>query len=435
MSITRLAQLLLCGLLLAASPTAGTRAPYADHAHAETAPARSAGTLIRGHNRAWERDWERDWENGPPDEASYFPLGVWLQSPANAAAYREIGINVYIGLWQGPTAEQLAALTAAGMPVMAAQNELALSNLANPIIQGWTQQDEPDNAQPDGQGGYGPCVDPSEIIARYHEMKRQDPSRPVLLNLGQGVAWDYDRPYVGRGSACARKWEQYPEYVKGADIVSFDIYPVTSPYEHIQGELWLVARGVDRLREWTSDERPVWNVIETTHVKSERMPTPHQVRAEVWMSLIHGSKGIFYFAHEWYPRFREAALLHYPEMREAVANLNYQIRELAPVLNSPSIEGAVTAESSNSETPVDLLVKYYGDSAYVFAAAMRDNPTEARFTLRDSTCSGPVEVIGENRSVAVDQRQFGDSFGGYEVHLYRLRRGHRLYLPVLDRHR
>ena len=133
-------------------------------------------------------------------------------------------------------------------------------------------------------------------MVRYERMRAADPSRPVFLNLGQGVAHDYDRPYVGRGSHCSRKWEQYVDYVQAADIISYDIYPVTSPYEHIQGRLELVARGVDRLREWSNDEKIVWNVIETTHISSEKMPTPHDVRAEVWMSLVHGSMGIMYFA-------------------------------------------------------------------------------------------------------------------------------------------
>ena len=37
------------------------------------------------------------------------------------------------------------------------------------------------------------------------------------------------------------------------------------------------------------------------------------------MSLVHGSMGIIYFAHEWYPTFAEAGLLKYPKMASAVA--------------------------------------------------------------------------------------------------------------------
>ncbi len=37
-----------------------------------------------------------------------FPIAVWLQDPANAAKYKSAGINVYVGLWQGPTEEQIS---------------------------------------------------------------------------------------------------------------------------------------------------------------------------------------------------------------------------------------------------------------------------------------------------------------------------------------
>jgi hypothetical protein len=315
---------------------------------------------------------------------------------------------------------QLDGLRAAGMPVIADQNDLALAHLDDPILVGWLQQDEPDNAQPDGSGGYGPCIEPVDVIARYERMRAADPSRPVLLNLGQGVAHDYDRPYVGRGSACARRWEQYPEYVKGADIVSFDIYPVTSPYDHIRGDLWRVALGVDRLREWTGREKPVWTVIETTHISSDAMPTPDQVRTEVWMALIHGATGFLYFAHEWQPRFREAGLLYYPEMRDAVAGLNRQIHDLAPVLNSPTVPDGVAVSSSNPDVPVDVMVKRHGGWTYVLAVAMRDSTTEATFILPDGRLTAPVDVIGESRTIMPAGAAFRDAFAGYAVHLYRV---------------
>src|SRR5262245_52962879 len=108
---------------------------------------------------------------GLPDDPAYFPIAVWLQQARNAGRYQEVGVNLFIGQWDGPTDEQLAELTAAGMPVMADQNAVGLAHLDDAILWGWTQQDEPDNAQPDGSGGYGPCVDPADIVARYEAMK------------------------------------------------------------------------------------------------------------------------------------------------------------------------------------------------------------------------------------------------------------------------
>jgi len=43
------------------------------------------------------------WTKGPPNDPKFFPIGVWLQSPPNAKRYKDVGINVFVGLYQGPT--------------------------------------------------------------------------------------------------------------------------------------------------------------------------------------------------------------------------------------------------------------------------------------------------------------------------------------------
>jgi hypothetical protein len=66
----------------------------------------------------------------------------------------------------------------------------------------------------------------------------------------------------------------------------------------VKGKLWFVANGVERLEQWGKGEKPVWNFIECTAIANPKhKPTPQQVRAEVWMALIHGSHGLIYFVH------------------------------------------------------------------------------------------------------------------------------------------
>ncbi|MEN6333840.1 MAG: hypothetical protein ABFE01_06225, partial [Phycisphaerales bacterium] len=193
------------------------------------------------------------WSRGPGAGTDFFPIAVWLQSPGNAQRYRDAGFNLYVGLWRGPTDEQLSQLKAAGMRVICEQNAVAMRRLDDPTIVGWMHGDEPDNAQSLGEGkGYGPPVPPAKIVADYERIRAADPSRPVMLNLGQGVAWD---GWYGRGVRTNHP-EDYSEYVKGCDIASFDIYPVAHDKPEVAGKLWYVARGVERLKEW-SQGRPV----------------------------------------------------------------------------------------------------------------------------------------------------------------------------------
>jgi len=362
------------------------------------------------------------WKNGPPSDPGYFPIAVWLQSPGNAARFRAAGMNLYVGLWRGPTGEQLDRLKAAGMAVICSQNRLGLARRDDRTILGWMHGDEPDNAQPvrdpvTGKRGYGPCVPPSRIVADYRRLRAADPTRPILLNLGQGVAND---EWVGRGPGA--KLEDYSTYVKGCDIVSFDVYPVAG-IRKPDGEnyLWYVPKGVDRLVRWTGGSRPVWTCIECTGISSGRKATPHQVRAEVWMAIIHGARGLIYFVHQFQPSFKEAALLDDPEMLAAVTAINRQIRELAPVLSSPALSGVARVRSSSGEVPIDLMVRRRDGATYLFAVGMRNGPARGSFEVDGLPEMATAEVLGESRSIPVRGGKFQDAFKPHDVHLYRIR--------------
>jgi hypothetical protein len=375
-------------------------------------------TIVAGGARAGEPAFSR----GLPTSPDFFPIAVWLQNPSNARKYQDIGINVYVGLWRGPTAEQLDALDAAGIRLFSGQNPAALAFKDRPTIVGWLQNDEPDNAQAiRGGKGYGPPVTPEAVVNRYHEIQEADPTRPVMLNLGQGVAWD---GWYGRGVRTNHP-EDYPEYVKGGDIVSFDIYPACSTDKAVAGKLEYVARGVERLKTWTRGRKPVWCCIETTGINNpNRKPTPAEVRAEVWMALIQGANGILYFAHQFKPTFIEAGLLADESITREVAAINRRIKSLAPVLNSPDVPDAATASSSNQDVPISFAVKRLEGSTYLFAASMRDGETTATFQLSDKA-DARIDVLDESRTLDARGGAWTDRFHGYQAHLYRIHKDKR----------
>src|SRR5262249_11999005 len=77
----------------------------------------------------------------PLSDPNFFPVAVWLQNPANAARYRQAGINLYVALWKGPTDDQLADLKREGMYVICAQNEVGLAHKDDATIAGWMHGD------------------------------------------------------------------------------------------------------------------------------------------------------------------------------------------------------------------------------------------------------------------------------------------------------
>lgn len=343
--------------------------------------------------------------NGLPADPAFFPLGVWLQSPHNAKAYQELGINLFVGLYDGPTKQQLDALETAGMRVICHQNATALAHPGKAIV-AWMHGDEPDNAQGRRLTGYAPPIVPAKVVADYELLHRADPTRPILLNLGQGAAWD---GWHGRGERTNHP-EDYPEYVKGCDIVSFDIYPVTHDHRDVQGKLEFVGRGVQRLAHWTRGQKPVWACIETGHVNNAKVrPTAEQVRSEVGIAVCTGASGIVYFVHEFAPRFVEAGLLAYPEIAEAVRLVNTELLWAAPVLATPQVAGAVTTDAGKA---LALRVHEHDGDLHVFAASLQPEPLRVTFTVHGKTPSAAGTMPGKVGFV-LDGNKFRHELPGY----------------------
>ena len=213
------------------------------------------------------------WKNGPPTDPSFFPLAVWMQPPNRAKDYKAAGVNIYVNVWKGPTEKQLAQLREAGMPLICHMNDVGYKHRNDPMIIGWLQPDEPDilHANHGGWpelksrtkwsttvGQYQPPIHPDEIISRYKFLKAVDPTRPVFVSLSFAVIYPN---YGARGHRKGHS-EDFKEYMKGLDIVAFDIYPGVHQYKKAAAKYWTVAKGVVNLRKWAAGRLPVWVDIE-----------------------------------------------------------------------------------------------------------------------------------------------------------------------------
>ena len=355
------------------------------------------------------------------NDPGYFPIAVWLQAPTLVDEYKANGINMFVGVHGGLDQQKLDYFKSADMKFICDQNEFGRNHLDEPLIYAWMHGDEPDNAQLNRKTKeYDPCINPEIIINHYNEIKKNDPTRPVYLNLGRGVAVTN---WAGRG-ACRGKTEMYMVsnngYLKGCDIGSFDVYPVNSRDDEVHGNLWYVAKGINNLKKWSNYAKPVWCWIETSAYgeNSPRKPTPKEVKAEVWMALINGASGFGYFCHKFYPEFDAAAPLHDKEMISSMKVINEQVTSLAKVLNSQNTSGFAMAKSSNPSIPVDIMTKNYDNENYLFAVAMRPGQTKTVFEVAKGS---EVEVLGENRNMKIIDGKFTDDFSDYDVHLYKIK--------------
>jgi hypothetical protein len=370
----------------------------------------------------------KQWSNGPSPngDPGYFPLGVWYQNSSSAEAYKSLGINLFVALPEQASESQLAT---AGMGVfyLGVHKRMEVADERNkllaawgPITKAWGQIDEPDNAQelPEGQG-YGPCVPPPDVIEVYKKYRENEPTRPVYLGVGKSVddftQKHYRHPLRG---ACNGHYEDYPVYIQGSDIVSYDSYPV-----NVHKPLWYVAKGMDELRAWANYRKPIYEAVETTAIATNAgKPSPDQVKSEVWMLIIHGGMGVIYFCHIITPQLDPAGMLHDPAMAAEVAAINRQISSVTRVLNTPSVANGVQVSSSNGNTPVDVMLKRWQGSTFLFAVAARPGgPATATFTLRGLPAHLTATVLDEDRQIEIANGTFTDVFEKeYEVHIYRI---------------
>ncbi|MGD0129599.1 MAG: dockerin type I domain-containing protein [Terriglobia bacterium] len=439
-------------------------------------------TLCAGAVQTLAQDVYLPWEGGPAYYAQfslgpsssqdYFMRAVWLQSPSKAGFYQAVGVNQFVGLWDGTVETSpkegaiLPLLRNYKMPVFGEQ-ESGLAgadgarHLNDPIIDGWIQVDEPDNAQSQPGGGYGDCILPAAIISKYKALKAADPKRPVYLGVGQGTGYNSGTCYDGRGGTCcsaARGLNDYPLYAQGGDILASDVYP-----ENDAHPLWWVGRTTDRLRYWSNYQKPVLQDIELVNFNNSFSVTltSAEIAAESWMTIIHGGRGLLYFVHQFAPVQEEDSIFHleHADVKAAVAATNIQVAALARVLNTPSVSNGVTVTSSSAHAAINVLLKRYGGCTFLLAindglpqnqtpsanpieetslfcrgsslctdsvaaaggavSMSRAGATTATFTLRDFPAHATAIVLGERRQIPVSNRVFSDAFASsYAWHLY-----------------
>ena len=110
------------------------------------------------------------------------------------------------------------------------------------------------------------------------------------------------------------------------------------------------------------DSKPVWVWIESTMIgDTGRKPTTKEVKAEIWMALVHGARGYGYFCHSFghgpHPVFQEDAMLVDTEMAAAVKAINLGVLRnnvMACILRRTIVDWPTWRHCCNS---VDSLVR------------------------------------------------------------------------------
>ena len=266
-----------------------------------------------------------------------FPRMVWRQCPTYYPTSIGAGINLFLGVSCTDTDDQFEKLAGRAMSTVDAHTP----GISGPGKIGWHLQDEADvsvgNAkklpQPKGDG------------------------RVTFLTLTDKFSVNAAPGPYGK--------EIYPAFFDSADVIGFDTYPVEvrCSLAQIDNVYWMQRELVALTRG-----KPTFQWIEAgpmEHCRHNEDPTPTVVRAETWLAIAGGARGIGYFPDWWEESIRS-------EVRLA----NREILALAPALLAP-----VAKANWSTENPVRIGARRYNGATYVIAVNTSTTTATASFNL------------------------------------------------------
>jgi hypothetical protein len=232
-----------------------------------------------------------------------------------------------------------------------------------------------------------------------------DPTRPTYIQTTV--------TFMDGGSDYFYTLAQKRAICSGADIFSFDIYPLVLRGGHV----WDMYDQVMEARWYCQDNRPVMGFTEIDHMNGgSTYPQPAQAVAEVWNAIIAGARGVQYF--DQYSTITDLSYTgngHYAAgaMYNAIKAVNSQITALAPVINAPFANGYVTTDGA-----MNVMAKYYDGHFYIFAIPRASGSRTITFTLAEAPDT-TVTVLNENRALNSSNGTFTDTFANENtVHVY-----------------
>lgn len=353
----------------------------------------------------------------------FFPIGIFAQRQEDFSKWKSRGLNTLflVSLSYGTDlADWEASARAKGLRTIRQPLPKPADDIGNTNLLAWSQMDEPD------AGGLSSFKNLQPCINNYNLWKSIDPTRPVFLNFaGPDVLIAIEGPQPSwcneAGGYCS--WAgNYKRYIGEAlDWASNDIYPVGGwlPDEKRRNDLTLIGDVLDRIKTWT--DKPQFATIECSDQRyvpqATRGLTPGELRAQMWISIVHGARGICYFAAWFSPPYMWAGWDNTTAGNVAEMLVQHPIiTSLAPVL-----QGVIDPPSLEITVPSPLQACWRnanGQGYFIVVNPTGVAQTNVSLTLTGVPTSGTAVVYSQSRNVTVSGGHITDSFPAFGVNIY-----------------
>lgn len=237
------------------------------------------------------------------------------------------------------------------------------------------------------------------------------PVNRMLLGYNVFKGLDPDHPFM----ACLCNRENFGPYSAVADGIVPDPYPSPhSPVSVVAGTMDAAARAIEGNKPvWIIPQAFDWHVAATGEVAPGEVfrPTGEEMRCMTYLALLHGAKGVLYWASD----SGKCDIVNFPERWKALQETASEVAWLSPVIERPKEDLRATVEPPDA--PVDIGIWRDGDAWYVIAANTSTEACEVTLTLPPEVTHGHAKVMFENRQTHA-QGAIQDVFRPLEVHVY-----------------
>ena len=359
----------------------------------------------------------------------FFLIGTFMPPTFDFQKWHDRGVNTAVGeayvdpatgLANGPLLQAWdKAAQAQGLRTIRRPMPNPSDDVGNTTLLAWAQMDEPDAAG-------GGLRNLAGSVANYQLWKAADPNRPVYLNFaGPDVLTAIEGPKpswcLDSTGGCSLVTNHMDYINQALDWVSNDIYPAAGnlPDDSRRYDVSLVGDPIDRIRSWT--DKPVFCYIETSdqkfNPKSTRGVTRDEVRAEIWVAIVHGVRGYVFFPEVVPPNGVGSASDGTPaDVAAELTVQNNTVTQLAPVL-----QGDINPTTLGATVPAPLQAGWRDapSGRYFFVVNTKeDTLTNAAITLTGVDTATSASVFNESRTVTLAKGKLTDTFGAFAVHIY-----------------
>jgi hypothetical protein len=244
----------------------------------------------------------------------------------------------------------------------------------------------------------------------YAIVKEEDPNHPMMVGdardvigripgerrdlfpvdaMDLGMWWWYPFPLGGATTASALEGDEGP---RGLELVppSFLVNAET------EKPIWVGVQSYKKPQPWA------------------RYPNPLEYRAQAYVALIHGAKGLM-----WYGGSVTGGLFGKPDEGhwDYLQQLARELRELSPVLLGETL---ATPTIEPADAPVSVALKRGGNRTILMAANRGNRPLDVTITS-SALGNSSVTVLTEDREIGISGGAIRDHFGPYAVHVYEIK--------------